>query len=69
VQGSFYYGEMPVPTGTPLLVPNTNSVHLFVPKQCMTCHMQSEESEGTETPTDSGHSFELKTTGCSGRKR
>ena len=43
IQANFYLGEMPTPDGLPSLVPNTNSAHRFVQKQCVTCHMQPQE--------------------------
>ncbi len=60
IQANFYLGEMPLPNDNQtLLVPNTNSVHRFVPKQCATCHMHSDDA-------DSGHRFEVNLNACSG---
>jgi hypothetical protein len=38
--------------------PNQPAAHAFLEKQCVTCHMQSEEASG-ETPAVTGHSFEV----------
>jgi nitrate/TMAO reductase-like tetraheme cytochrome c subunit len=65
VQSNVYVGEMPIPAGTNPLVPNTNTVHRFVPEQCSTCHMYNNESEGTEaTLVSSGHSFQVNLAAC-----
>ena len=46
VSGNFYRGEMPKPDSDALpLVANRNSIHSFVDKQCVSCHMQPEASE------------------------
>lgn len=46
VSGNFYRGEMPKPDSDALpLVANRNSIHSFVDKQCVSCHMQPEDSE------------------------
>jgi len=64
IQANVYIGEMPVPDGTLPLVPNTNTVHRFVPEQCSTCHMQTKEFESNESPADSGHTFQVNLAGC-----
>lgn len=58
IQSNMYLGEMPLPDNDQtLLVPNIRSVHRFVPKQCATCHLSTEESEVEDVPSDSGHKF------------
>jgi len=64
IQANVYIGEMPVPDRTEPLVPNTNTVHRFVPEQCATCHMQTKEFESNESPADSGHKFAVNLAGC-----
>ncbi len=64
IQSNVYIGEMPIKAGMALLVPNTRSVHRFVPEQCSTCHMHRTAAQG-DTPADTGHKFELSTAGCS----
>jgi hypothetical protein len=66
VQANMYTGEMPIPDGTTALVVNQRSVHRFVPKQCVSCHMPTAEFESTEQPADSGHRFVVGFTNCSG---
>lgn len=66
VQGNFYVGEMPVPNGTEPLLDNQRTVHAFVPKQCVTCHMQHEEELGEEAAFHSSHRFAVEDfVGCS----
>jgi hypothetical protein len=65
IQSNVYIGEMPVPTGTALLVPNIRSAHRFVPGQCSTCHMHSEAFVSEEEPANTGHHFEVNTGSCS----
>lgn len=64
VQANMYLGEMPVPDGTPPLLPNERTVHRFVPKQCVTCHMRTDEFVSEEEPAEMGHGFVVKTAGC-----
>lgn len=63
VQVNHYIGEMPTPDGVPI-VPNSRTVHRFVPRQCTTCHMPTKEFESEEEPAESGHTFEVVTRGC-----
>ncbi len=69
VQANMYVGEMPMPEGQAPLVPNERTVHRFVQKQCVSCHMQHElPVEGTtETgETHAGHAFAIESfAGCS----
>jgi len=44
VQANFFTGEMPTPSGQSPLVTNIRTSHRFVEKQCVTCHMQHDES-------------------------
>ena len=50
IQSNVYIGEMPIKTGTALLVPNIRSAHRFVPEQCSTCHMHAEDSSPKRCP-------------------
>jgi nitrate/TMAO reductase-like tetraheme cytochrome c subunit len=65
IQANMYVGEMPIPANTQPLVDNQRSVHRFVPAQCSTCHMHTEEFESEESPASSGHTFAIDTSGCS----
>jgi hypothetical protein len=60
IQTNMYVGEMPVPDGTAALLPNQRSVHVFVPKQCVTCHMPREEQEGVASTFHSSHKFKVE---------
>jgi formate-dependent nitrite reductase cytochrome c552 subunit len=70
VQSNFYVGEMPVPDGTAALLPNQRTVHAFVPRQCVTCHMQFEVEAGLVSMTGANHQFTVESfdgcvaTGC-----
>jgi formate-dependent nitrite reductase cytochrome c552 subunit len=67
VQGNFYRGEMPTPDGTASVLPNKNSVHRFVEKQCATCHMQHirHEDVGIVDRPHVGHGFAISSlAGC-----
>jgi hypothetical protein len=67
IQSNLYIGEMPMPAGqeaTPL-VPNTRSVHRFVPAQCATCHVFREESPSPFAPPIAGHTFAVNDDSCS----
>lgn len=64
IQSNVYIGEMPIKTGDPL-VPNTRSVHRFVPAQCSTCHMYRPETANDAGVTSSGHAFAIDTQACS----
>lgn len=63
IQSSVYAGEMPIKTGDPL-VPNTRSVHRFVPKQCVTCHMYTKQAQTDTETASSGHAFTIDTAAC-----
>ncbi len=66
VQSNIYLGDMPMPAGqenTPL-VPNTNSVHRFVPAQCPTCHFFREPSPSQFAPPIAGHNLVINTDAC-----
>ena len=65
IQSNVYIGEMPIKTGTALLVPNIRSAHRFVPEQCSTCHMHAEAFVSEEVPANTGHHFEPNTASCS----
>jgi hypothetical protein len=66
IQSNFYVGEMPLPPGGSVLVPNQRTVHAFAPKQCVTCHMQREVEEDVVSAIHANHSFTvLDFTGCS----
>lgn len=66
IQANFLVGEMPLPNNNQsLLVPNTNTAHRFVPKQCVTCHMYQEEFSDALPLAKSGHKFEVNMEGCS----
>ncbi len=64
-QVNMYLGEMPVPDGITLLLPNERTVHRFVPKQCVTCHMVHTDAVGEEQPAHTGHGLDIDFTGCS----
>ena len=64
LQANVYLGEMPVPDGVTLLVPNELSIHRFVPEQCSTCHMSHKAFVSDEDPAITGHTFEINTAGC-----
>ena len=69
IQANFYTGEMPAPAGEAPLVPNTRTVHRFVFKQCVTCHMQHEEKIASDPDEvgdlHAGHSFRVESlAGC-----
>ena len=70
VQSNFYVGEMPVPDGTAALLPNQRTVHAFVPRQCVTCHMPREEESGEASAVHANHRFTVEgyagcvATGC-----
>lgn len=67
IQANIYIGEMPMPAGqeaTPL-VPNTRSVHRFVPAQCATCHMFREESPSPFAPPIANHTSAVDSDSCS----
>lgn len=79
IQVNFFTGEMPAPEGQAPLVPNQRSTHRFVPKQCVTCHMQHELRHGPigaqdatvtgapEENTHVGHTFAVNSfVGCVG---
>ncbi len=68
IQSNVYLGDMPMPAGeedTPL-VPNTNSVHRFVPEQCATCHMYRQASTSPFAPPISNHTWAIQIDACSG---
>jgi len=47
--------------------PNDPATHAFLSKQCVTCHMQTEEYVSEEQPEVSGHAFAVETFDtCSG---
>lgn len=71
VQSNVYFGEMPTPAGQEPLVPNQNTTHRFVAKQCVTCHMQLESPLNDADPDSSigdthvGHIFVIESyAGC-----
>lgn len=66
IQNNMLLGEMPVPDGEPALVTSIQSKHTFASKQCVTCHMYPEEKETPteENPNNTGHTFEVRFTGC-----
>ena len=66
IQSNVYIGDMPMPAGqenTPL-VPNTNSVHRFVPAQCPTCHMFRQPSPSQFAPPIAGHDLLINLDAC-----
>ena len=66
VQSNYYVGEMPVPDGTDLLVANQRTAHAFVPKQCVSCHMQREAEADGIAVFHSNHGFAVEDfAGCS----
>lgn len=64
IQSNVYIGEMPIKTGD-VLIPNTRSVHRFVPAQCSTCHMYSKDATNDTEVTTSGHALTIDTAACS----
>lgn len=64
VQSNMYIGEMAVPDGVTLLLANQRSVHRFVPKQCVTCHMVQHPFVDEEHPAYTGHGLEIDYAGC-----
>lgn len=65
-QSNIYFGEMATSEGKEPLVPSNRSIHAFVEKQCVTCHMQTEAYVSEEEPANTGHKFELNTASCAG---
>jgi len=64
VQVNVLVGEMPMPTGTPPLVPSTPSVHGFAPEQCATCHLFRQDFQSEQAPAIAGHTFEVDLDSC-----
>ncbi|RJP37207.1 MAG: hypothetical protein C4547_06105 [Phycisphaerales bacterium] len=57
-------GEMPVPEGTPDLVPFTQSVHSRIRQQCTRCHMYTKEYVSELDPAITGHTWHIDFRGC-----
>lgn len=67
IQSNVYIGDMPMPAGeeNSPLVPNTRSVHRFVPAQCATCHMFVEPSPSQFAPPIASHTLLIDLNACS----
>ncbi len=66
LQGNVLWGEMPVPDGVTLLLPNMATTHSMATLQCATCHMETAPHEEGPPEVDAitGHSFQMTTGGC-----
>ena len=68
LQANVFVGEMPVPDGTPDLVPYVESDHIGLEQQCNTCHMYTagHEDGPPEVVAITGHSWHVNHEACVG---
>ncbi len=64
LQANVLVGEMPVPEGTPDLVPFTSHVHGRMRGQCTRCHMFTKEYVSEEDPAITGHTWAIDFRAC-----
>jgi hypothetical protein len=66
-QANVVNGEMAVPPGLPSIRPNQQHAHSFTSRSCATCHVTISDfpaNPGVDSPTDSGHRFEVDSKSC-----